>query len=119
MSDFLWAFALLLTVGLLYFAPAIIAVDRGHPSRAAVFVANLFFGWTLIGWGLVLLWALATIHEVPTLYGRRIQVPEQHFCNECGSELHSRLRPALRSSSRSGCGCGGRIVWESGAPDLA
>lgn len=41
----------------IYFLPFIIALIRGHQSKLAVFFANLFFGWTLIGWIICFIWA--------------------------------------------------------------
>jgi len=45
----------------LYFAPTINAVQRGHPNTAPIAVVNLFFGWTLIGWVIVLAWSYSAI----------------------------------------------------------
>ena len=40
-----------LPVGIcLYFLPTILAVTRIRQRRAAVFLVNLLFGWTVIGW---------------------------------------------------------------------
>jgi hypothetical protein len=33
-----------------YFAPIIIADRRGHHNTRAIFVLNLFAGWTVIAW---------------------------------------------------------------------
>ena len=41
----------------IYFIPFIIGIKS--PRSAAIFVANLVFGWTVIGWFAVLIWALA------------------------------------------------------------
>ena len=42
-----------------YFLPSIIAIDiREHQSRKAIFVVNLFLGWTLLGWIVALAWSL-------------------------------------------------------------
>jgi hypothetical protein len=35
-----------------------VASSRRHPSKAAIFAANLFMGWTFIGWVGTLVWAL-------------------------------------------------------------
>jgi hypothetical protein len=43
---------------ILYFVPSIIALFRGHLSAAAIFVLNLVFGWTFIGWIIALIWSL-------------------------------------------------------------
>jgi hypothetical protein len=42
---------------LLYFLPTIIASNRGH-EIIGILLFNLFFGWTGIGWIIMLLWAL-------------------------------------------------------------
>ena len=41
----------------LYFLPTILAHNRGH-RVAGILLLNLFFGWTIIGWLAILLWAL-------------------------------------------------------------
>ena len=51
-----WVAVVIIVAGMVYFAPVLIA--RGHPHRAAIFVVNLFFGWTLMGWVGWLAWAL-------------------------------------------------------------
>lgn len=43
----------------LYWVPTFIAFRRHHPSAPAIAAVNLFFGWSLIGWALVLGWALS------------------------------------------------------------
>ena len=48
---------LFVLAGVLYFIPTLCA--QGSPRDSAVFVANLVFGWTIIGWIIVLIWALA------------------------------------------------------------
>jgi hypothetical protein len=40
-----------------YFLPFIIALIRGHHQRLAIFIMNLFLGWTFIGWIASLIWA--------------------------------------------------------------
>ena len=45
-------------VGILYFFPAMIAKARKHPNTAAIFVLNIFLGWTFIGWVVALVWAV-------------------------------------------------------------
>ncbi len=43
---------------LMYFLPTIIAIARGKRDVGAIFVLNLFLGWTMIGWIVALVWAL-------------------------------------------------------------
>jgi hypothetical protein len=42
---------------LLYFLPFIIASTRNVKNSISIFVFNLFFGWTLIFWIILLAWA--------------------------------------------------------------
>lgn len=41
----------------LYFVPAIVAFNREHHQTGAIFVLNIFLGWTLLGWVAALVWA--------------------------------------------------------------
>jgi len=42
-----------------YFAPTFIALIRHHHNAVAIGMLNFFLGWTIIGWILALVWALA------------------------------------------------------------
>ena len=49
---------ILVALGLfVYFIPSIVA--RGKNRANAIFVLNLFLGWTLLGWVGALVWAVA------------------------------------------------------------
>ncbi|MNZ16097.1 superinfection immunity protein [Pseudomonas putida] len=55
---------------ILYLLPAINAKSRRHPSTGAVFLLNLFLGWTVIGWLAALIWsATATSTHITTVPG--------------------------------------------------
>ena len=41
----------------IYFVPTLVAESRNHKNRRTIFVLNLFFGWSFIGWVLALAWA--------------------------------------------------------------
>ena len=47
----------LVIIAFLYFLPALIADWRGHDSKFAIFLVNLLFGWTFIGWFIALIFA--------------------------------------------------------------
>jgi threonine/homoserine/homoserine lactone efflux protein len=47
----------LLLLFALYFLPTIIASQRGH-AVGGILLLNLFFGWTGVGWAVLLLYAL-------------------------------------------------------------
>ena len=38
----------------IYLLPAIVAFNRKHPSKTAILVCDLLFGWTFLGWGIAL-----------------------------------------------------------------
>jgi hypothetical protein len=50
------AVLLLLLAG--YFLPVIIADLKGRLNVGAIFITNLIFGWTIIGWLACLIWSL-------------------------------------------------------------
>ncbi len=53
----LWA--VLLLVGLaIYLLPTWLAVLFDHPHALAIFLINLFLGWSFLGWVAALVWAL-------------------------------------------------------------
>ena len=41
----------------IYFLPSTIAKDGAHRNFKSLFIVNIFFGWTLIGWVGCLAWA--------------------------------------------------------------
>lgn len=47
----------------LYFLPSIIAWNSEKPNFLAIFVLNLFLGWTLVFWVLALVWSLYKTSE--------------------------------------------------------
>ena len=52
-------FATLVVAATLYFLPAIAARSRIHPAKSGIAIANLLFGWTILGWAVVLVWAFS------------------------------------------------------------
>jgi hypothetical protein len=42
----------------LYILPACVAMVRGHKNVNPIILINLFFGWTLLGWAIALIWAM-------------------------------------------------------------
>ena len=51
----------------IYLLPAGIAFARGHRNKQALAKFNLFGGWTIFGWIIVLVWAL---YAEPSSYPR-------------------------------------------------
>jgi len=84
----------------IYFAPWLVAHDRGHLNQGAIFVLNLCLGWTLIGWVAALVWACTkqTPHdEAPVIEPPALRKPCPYCaepilataikCKHCGSSL--------------------------------
>ncbi|MDD4183071.1 MAG: superinfection immunity protein [Candidatus Omnitrophica bacterium] len=60
MQNFTIAELLLITLVLvIYFLPTLIAFLRQHKNSLAIFLLNLFLGWTVIGWVSSLVWSVA------------------------------------------------------------
>ena len=60
MQNFTIAELILLTLVLvIYFLPVLIALLRHHKNKLAIFLLNLFLGWTVIGWVSSLVWSVA------------------------------------------------------------
>lgn len=51
----------------LYLLPTIVAFWRGHASRYAIAFVNVFGGWALLAWFVVLVWALANSNKGHTV----------------------------------------------------
>ncbi|WP_043448443.1 superinfection immunity protein [Halotalea alkalilenta] len=58
-----------------YFVPALIAMARKHASQNAIFLLNLFGGWTLLGWFAALVWACT--HPIPGRGAVSAALPEK------------------------------------------
>ena len=60
---------ILLLLGI-HFLPTFVAFVREHRHAVLILVLNVFFGWTIIGWLVLLIWA-AVGEERGTIYARR------------------------------------------------
>ncbi len=41
----------------LYFLPTLIAHERKHNAFLGILIVNCFFGWSIVGWIICLVWA--------------------------------------------------------------
>jgi hypothetical protein len=46
---------ILIIILIIYFIPSFVGKDKKNAS--AIFILNLFLGWTLLGWVVALIWA--------------------------------------------------------------
>ena len=73
----------LIFVTLLYFLPTVIAIVFRHESDAVgIFLVNFFLGWTIIGWWVALVWAIAKGSSREIQY---VTVSSGRFCSRCGT----------------------------------
>ena len=54
---------LILLLAVAYFLPFLVALIRSKRNKVPILIVNLFFGWTLLGWVIALVWAFA--HDAP------------------------------------------------------
>jgi len=62
-DDLVFLAIFFLLIGTIYILPSILAFRRNHPNRWIIFVINIAFGGTIIGWGVALAWALRAVHR--------------------------------------------------------
>jgi hypothetical protein len=95
MEGFLGVLVIVIMV-FVYFLPAIVGSDKKNAS--AIFVLNLFLGWTLIGWVIALVWAVSyekVGKPEANLEGANKKCPfcaefikeEAKICRFCGKDL--------------------------------
>ena len=65
-----------LLLGTSYFIPTLIAYRRGHQNLGLLFVINLLFGMTLVGWAICIAWALTG--KTKDEKGNKYWVPKQN-----------------------------------------
>ena len=46
-----------------YWFPTLLAFHWRHRNRAAILIVNFFFGWTVVGWVISLIWACTDNRE--------------------------------------------------------
>jgi hypothetical protein len=101
---------LALAVGLfLYFLPAIIA--RRKTNALAIFVFNLFFGWTGIGWVIALVWACTRDSAMDLLARQHLETPRAPERVRDGLfQNEERLQPGNPSPEGGRLRDGGRFI---------
>lgn len=57
------SFIITVTAILMYLLPSIVAYERRHQQKLAIFVLNLFLGWSFIGWIVCLVWACTEVRR--------------------------------------------------------
>jgi len=65
-SSGLWVPVLFFLGAGIYLLPAIVGQSRHHHQRTAIWVLNIFLGWTVLGWVASLVWAASATPGAPS-----------------------------------------------------
>lgn len=66
--------AVLVGMILLYFVPSVVGFVREHQNAMPIFILNLFFGWSLLGWVICLAWSFSSDVRETRQYVRQVTV---------------------------------------------
>lgn len=97
-----------------YFLPAIIAHRRSHREYLKIFLVNLLLGWSLIGWVVALVWALATPKDTGTYQPAAHAAPTQPMAPSQQMGWSPVAAPAPAAGVRRCAKCGAEIVASPG-----
>ncbi len=67
MLDNTYTVILLILIAILYMLPTVVAYGREIPQRRTITVINIIFGWTLIVWAILFLWAMTAETQMEEL----------------------------------------------------
>ena len=90
-------------LALVYFAPGLIASERGKRNELSIWLLNSFLGWTLVGWVIALVWATTTSDtdkpqpELGDMPCPACYAPVYRYatkCRHCATDLKPHSRPA-------------------------
>ena len=73
----------------MYWLPTLIAVVRRTPSALGIAVVNFFMGWTVIGWIVALVWALASSPVPHVVYVERGPIRITNLDTDAVDELQT------------------------------
>ena len=82
-----------------YFLPSIIAAIRGAKHGLAIGTLNLLLGWTVAGWIVALIWALAENRydgRIPCPFCAERILPAARVCPHCQRELATTASPTTK-----------------------
>lgn len=83
----------LIVVVALYFLPTIIAVTRKKRNLGPIILVNLLLGWSVIGWIVAMVWAMATetVDMMPASPSASVERIGR-LCAHCGKYSQSDAR---------------------------
>ena len=66
----------------IYFIPFIVANLKKHTNELGIFVVNLAFGWTFLGWIVALVWSLVNPIEVSIAKKKKKSKPKKKYTHK-------------------------------------
>lgn len=87
-----------LALVIVYLVPFMVAAARDHAWTVTLLVVNVLLGWTVVGWGLLLWWALRG--EVESLDDTPKRPALRLLPGQGGAERGEHDEPRRRSSLR-------------------
>jgi hypothetical protein len=57
MTDWIVSVLFFVVLFIGYMLPTFVAGFRDHHNRVAIMLTNILFGWSVIGWGIAMIWA--------------------------------------------------------------
>jgi len=88
-------------LALLYIAPAMIASSRGARSQGGIVAVNLLLGWTIVGWWIAIIWALAARPMKACPHCARAVPAEASVCSYCRGALASPVEIARHANPQT------------------
>ncbi len=87
-----------LIVGILgiYFLPSIVAYRRQHHNTMAIFILDLFLGWTFLGWVIALVWS-STVVRTFVGFGPALEYTHTDLDGATHSTVRRKCRWLLRT----------------------
>jgi len=80
-----------LTFIVLYILPFCVAAARAHDSAVPIFVVNILFGWTIIGWLAAFAWAAMGPSQTPQSRARASRKYERELAGASGKAPMPRI----------------------------
>jgi hypothetical protein len=71
----------------IYFIPSVVAYSRSARNFLAIFLLNLFLGWSLVGWLGSLIWALVDEKKEPAPPASISAPAPIAYCPQCGQSV--------------------------------
>jgi len=109
------AILFLIFVAAVYFLPWIIAYYRRHSNLLALFLLNLFLGWTILGWIAALVWAAMKVPKLELgvpLTNLPTQEAERMPCPSCGESISVAAKKCRFCSGEVNSGPSGVEQWQ-------